>query len=123
MKTATLPPIARILAGSLVLQRMFLEVRQTATLLVQWTREHLTWQTRMSDQAREVDDPLETALVTFEEALPTLKAALANDTPAQRRRVMTAAHCILAAARETHLRTEVLSRELHPTIPPTLQTE
>lgn len=107
-------PLSRINALVSRMRTAFPECAVSLSLLGQWILEQLGLQRRWSCDARAIDDPLEAALVTFEAALPTLKGALANDPPARRREVMTAAHAILHAARETHRRTEALAAEITP---------
>lgn len=107
-------PLVRAFALVTRMQGAFTECALSLSVLSGWIREQLGLEKAWSTAARAVDDTLEPALVELETALPELKAALRNDPPAQRRAILTAIAHVIAAAKETHTRTEALSKEIDP---------
>jgi hypothetical protein len=103
MAAARLSPIVQILCLSRALLARFPEVRCSASWLVQWAREHICWQRKVSADVAAIDDPIERNMDFFEELF-------ANDPPAKRAR----ARAIFA---QVHRGTETTSTELAPVVP------
>ncbi len=81
---------------------MFPDVRQTLTLVVDWSLAQMGLQRKWSEEARAIDDPLE-------QNRELIDRVLANETSSTRRKV----EALLA---EVHARTERQAAQLAPVV-------
>lgn len=118
MNTTTASPLLRIAALLTRMRASFPECRLSLSLCCDWLLELVGLQRKWTGDARAIDDPLEAAIVRLDQSLPRFKKAFENDPPAVRHQNMRDLHAVIAAARETHLRTEALAAEM--TLPETI---
>ena len=101
-RAAFVPPILLIHNCAARVRALFPEIRQTLTLIVDWSLAQIGLQRKWSEAVRAIDDPLEQNETLIDEVL-------ANDPPAKRRKVR-------ALLEEVHNRTEIHSAEIAPVV-------